>query len=162
MGTGDDRKSPAGRLRHGGFWRAEREWPLCADPADALLPPRRRHASIDGPPAEDVEPDHLHVRPAPPGPDDRRQHLVEPGPDDQRRLRSAPRDDTHAAENRLPLSERRDVLVFRTEPLAEDLEVTGPVAVRLWVCSTAVDTDFTAKLIDEIPPEPGLPARAST
>src|SRR4051794_26055716 len=28
MGTGDDRRSPAGRLRHGGSWRAEREWPL--------------------------------------------------------------------------------------------------------------------------------------
>ncbi|MBX6316295.1 MAG: CocE/NonD family hydrolase, partial [Isosphaeraceae bacterium] len=27
MGTGDDRRSPAGRLRHGGFWRAERAWP---------------------------------------------------------------------------------------------------------------------------------------
>ena len=28
MGTGDDLRSPAGRLRHGGYWRAEREWPL--------------------------------------------------------------------------------------------------------------------------------------
>ena len=34
-----------------------------------------------------------------------------------------PRDDTHAGVNRLPLSERRDVLVFRTEPLEADLEV---------------------------------------
>src|SRR5262249_46341329 len=50
--------------------------------------------------------------------------------------------------------ERRDVLVFRTEPLADDVEVTGTVRVKLWVRSTAVDTDFTAKLIDEIPPNP--------
>ena len=48
-----------------------------------------------------------------------------------------PRDDTHAAENRLPLSERRDVLVFRTAPLAADMEVTGTVQVKLWISSTA-------------------------
>ncbi len=68
-----------------------------------------------------------------------------------------PRDDTHAADNRLPLSERRDVLVFRTAPLEADLEVTGTVEVKLWVSSTAPDTDFTAKLIDEIPPNPDYP-----
>ena len=68
-----------------------------------------------------------------------------------------PRDDTHAAGNRLPLSERRDVLVFRSEPLEEDLEVTGTTLVKLWISSTAPDTDFTAKLIDEIPPNPDYP-----
>ena len=41
-----------------------------------------------------------------------------------------PRNDTHAAGSPLPLSERSDVLVFRTEPLEEDLEVTGTVKVR--------------------------------
>ena len=68
-----------------------------------------------------------------------------------------PRDDTHAATNRLPLSERRDVLVFRTAPLEADLEVTGTVEVKLWVDSSAPDTDFTAKLIDEIPPNADYP-----
>ena len=68
-----------------------------------------------------------------------------------------PRDDTHAADNRLPLSERRDVLVFRTTPLEADLEVTGTVEVKLWVSSSAPDTDFTAKLIDEIPANPDYP-----
>ena len=68
-----------------------------------------------------------------------------------------PRDDTPSAENRLPLSERRDVLAFRTKPLDADTETTGTVLVRLWVASTAPDTDFTAKLIDEIPPNPDYP-----
>jgi putative CocE/NonD family hydrolase len=36
--------------------------------------------------------------------------------------------------------------VYRSEPLDRDTEVTGPVSVRLWARSTAVDTDFTAKL----------------
>ena len=57
----------------------------------------------------------------------------------------------------LPLSSRRDVLVFRTPPLAEDMELTGPITVRLFVSSSAVDTDFTAKLIDEYPPNPDYP-----
>ncbi len=60
------------------------------------------------------------------------QGLMANGGYDQR-----PRDDTHAAGNRLPLSERRDVLVFRTPPLDADLEVTGTVEVKLWVSSTA-------------------------
>ena len=57
----------------------------------------------------------------------------------------------------IALSERRDVLVFRSEPLTSDLEVTGTVRVKLWISSTAPDTDFTAKLIDEIPPNPDYP-----
>src|SRR5262245_53077779 len=28
MGGGDGRRDEAGRMRHGGRWRAEREWPL--------------------------------------------------------------------------------------------------------------------------------------
>ena len=43
---------------------------------------------------------------------------------------------------------RDDVLVYTSEPLAEDLAVIGPVTVRLWASSTARDTDFTAKLVD--------------
>jgi putative CocE/NonD family hydrolase len=50
-----------------------------------------------------------------------------------------------------PLDHRRDVLVYATEPLEEDLEVTGPVVVKLYAASTASDTDFTAKLIDVYP-----------
>ena len=68
-----------------------------------------------------------------------------------------PRADTHAALTHLPLSERRDVLVFSSEPLERDLEVTGTTLVKLWVSSTAPDTDFTAKLIDEVPPNPDYP-----
>jgi hypothetical protein len=51
----------------------------------------------------------------------------------------------------LPLGSRPDVLVFQTPPLEENMEVTGPIEVRLWVSSSAVDTDFTAKLIDVYP-----------
>ena len=43
------------------------------------------------------------------------------------------------------------MLVFETAPLEHDIEVTGPIEVFLWVTSSAVDTDFTAKLIDVYP-----------
>lgn len=46
---------------------------------------------------------------------------------------------------------RADVLVYSTEPLAEDVEVTGPVRLVLYASSSAPDTDFTAKLVDVSP-----------
>ena len=46
---------------------------------------------------------------------------------------------------------RDDVLVYSTPPLAQDTEVTGPVSVELFAKSSAVDTDFTAKLVDVWP-----------
>ena len=55
------------------------------------------------------------------------------------------------------MASRPDVLVFQTEALSQDLEVTGPISVRLWVGSTAPDTDFTAKLLDVYPPSPDYP-----
>ena len=46
---------------------------------------------------------------------------------------------------------RPDVLVYTTDPLEEDVEVTGPVSVVLYASSSAPDTDFTAKLVDVHP-----------
>src|SRR5581483_1588716 len=57
---------------------------------------------------------------------------------------SGPRD-------RRPVERRDDVLVYTTPPLAEDVEVTGPVSVTLYAESSAPDTDFTATLVDVHP-----------
>lgn len=46
------------------------------------------------------------------------------------------------------IEERPDVMVYTGEPLAQDLEVTGPISLRLFAASSAPDTDFTAKLVD--------------
>ena len=56
---------------------------------------------------------------------------IPPGPADQR-----------------PNESRPDVLVFSTPPLAEDTEVTGFITVELYASTSAVDTDFTALLVD--------------
>ena len=58
------------------------------------------------------------------------EHLA-PGPRDQREV------EAHS-----------DVLVYSTPALEQDVEVTGPVTVDLYAKSSAVDTDFTAKLVD--------------
>ena len=50
-----------------------------------------------------------------------------------------------------PAERRDDVLVFSSEVLKEDLEVTGPIELSLWAASSAKDTDFTAMLLDVHP-----------
>ena len=50
-----------------------------------------------------------------------------------------------------PIEARPDVLVYSTPPLERPLEVTGPVIVELWATSSALDADFTAKLVDVLP-----------
>ncbi len=50
-----------------------------------------------------------------------------------------------------PVEDREDVLVFTSDVLETELEVTGPIKVHLWASSSAVDTDFTAKLVDVRP-----------
>jgi uncharacterized protein len=43
---------------------------------------------------------------------------------------------------------RQDVLVYSTEPLEQDTEVTGAVTLDLFASTSASDTDFTGKLVD--------------
>ncbi len=50
-----------------------------------------------------------------------------------------------------PIESRRDVLIYTSLVLAEELEATGPVKVVLYASSDAVDTDFVAKLVDVHP-----------
>jgi putative CocE/NonD family hydrolase len=50
-----------------------------------------------------------------------------------------------------PVEKRPDVLVFTGRELKQDLEVTGPVRAKLYVSTSAPDTDFTAKLVDVFP-----------
>lgn len=55
-----------------------------------------------------------------------------------------PRDQTE-------VEKRDDILIFTSETLKSELEVTGPVKVVLYAATTAKDTDWTAKLVDVHP-----------
>lgn len=46
---------------------------------------------------------------------------------------------------------RSDVLVYTTPAFRQETEVTGPITLELYVSSSALDTDFTARLIDVWP-----------
>ena len=54
-------------------------------------------------------------------------------------------------DNYAALQMRSDILIYTTEPLPEDLEVTGPIIVELYASSSAPDTDFMVMLIDVWP-----------
>ena len=172
MGGGDAHKTPEGRIFVGGHWRNENEWPLLrtiATPyylhSDRILSPQKPGSE----PATAYEFDPRHPVPTLGGnisshnaPSSHRnsierpgdsENLMEQGAYDQRcRMEIWTCDDTR------PLSARNDVLVFETEPLTEDLEITGRLIVKLWASSSAPDTDFTAKLIDVYPPNRDFPA----
>jgi hypothetical protein len=49
------------------------------------------------------------------------------------------------------VEKREDVLVYSTPVLKRDVEVTGNIKLKLFVSSSAPDTDFTAKLVDVYP-----------
>jgi putative CocE/NonD family hydrolase len=55
------------------------------------------------------------------------------------------------AQDQRSVESRHDVLVYTSEPLKTGVHATGPAKVTLYVSSSAVDTDFTAKLVDVYP-----------
>jgi putative CocE/NonD family hydrolase len=157
MGGGSGRKSNAGRMEHGGRWRAEKEWPL----ARTRFTPYYLHSNgILGPakPASGDTPLTFRFDPAKPVPTiggnvSSATGLMENGGWDQRC-----REGVVGCFDKLPLAERNDILVFQSLPLDSDLEITGPIQVKLWGSSSALDTDFTAKLLDVYPPNPDYPS----
>ena len=54
-------------------------------------------------------------------------------------------------EDQRPAEARDDVLVFSSPAFTQNTEVTGPISLDLYVSSSAVDTDFTGKLVDVWP-----------
>jgi len=157
MGGGSGRRTAEGRLDHGGRWRAEKDWPLpdAGDHAFFLHGDGRLAAETPAVNAEpltyDYDPDH----PVPTigGTVTSGEPVMRGGAFDQR---EGPRF-FGSREPYLPLEARPDVLVFQTEPLEADVEVTGPVVAKLHIASDRPDTDFTIKLIDVYPPSADYP-----
>ncbi|GEL76481.1 CocE/NonD family hydrolase [Tenuibacillus multivorans] len=54
-------------------------------------------------------------------------------------------------DNYASIERRDDILVYTSEELQEDVEVTGPVTAELYASTDAFDTDFTVKLLDVRP-----------
>jgi putative CocE/NonD family hydrolase len=164
MGTGDGSRDPNGRLHHGGYWRDAEEWPL------PEAEPTRYYFHADGtlgatPPAAGVPPTTYTYDPEHPVPTigGSFSGVLKRGAYDQRErefrsLRGGSENGFYGSRPPyLPLKTRPDVVVFQTAPLQEPVEVVGPISVTLYASSTAVDTDFTVKLVDVYPPSRDFP-----
>jgi putative CocE/NonD family hydrolase len=156
MGTGDETKDEHGLKNHGGYWRDENEWPLARTQYTEYYLHVGGNLSPDAPTEPSSSTSYLS------DPDDpvptiggntsSGGGLMLQGAWDQRggeHVWNWP--------DPVPLSARNDVVVFQTPPLEQDMEVTGELEVKLWVSSDALDTDFTAKLVDVHPTSPDYP-----
>jgi putative CocE/NonD family hydrolase len=54
----------------------------------------------------------------------------------------------HMLDDQRFASSRTDVLVYATDPLAEDVTIAGAITPRLFVSTSGTDTDWVVKLID--------------
>jgi len=176
MGGGGGEKTPAGHLMHGGEWRDAPEWPLASSRDTAFLLQPDGGLGTDGPPPEDggatsftADPDdplptiagnlsslteNLPVpgRAKMPDPTTMRRSIVIQGAADQ-----VTRADLHCKPPFGLLADRSDAIVFETAPLAEPIEIIGPVSVSLHVSCDAPDTDIFAMLLDIYPESPEWP-----
>ena len=150
MGTGEGIPNYQGRLHHSGYWRDEQDFPL----RDTQFTPYYLHADGDlsiTRPTVDGSTSRFSFDPRDPVPTigggiSAADPIMGAGAFDQRGNSRF-----FGCKDTLPLNARSDVLTFQTPPLENDVEVTGPITVKLHASSSACDTDFTAKLIDVCP-----------
>ena len=150
MGTGEGIPNYQGRLHHSGHWRDEQDFPL----PDTQFTPYYLHADGDlstALPTVDESTSRFNFDPRDPVPTigggiSAADPIMGAGAFDQRGNSRF-----FGCQDTLPLNARSDVLTFQTPPLENDVEVTGPITVKLHASSSARDTDFTAKLIDVCP-----------
>ena len=150
MGNGEGIPNYQGRLHHSGYWRDEQDFPL----PDSQFTPYYLHA--DGElstalPNTDDSTSRFSFDPRDPVPTigggiSAADPIMGAGAFDQRGNSRF-----FGCQDTLPLNARTDVLTFQTPPLESDVEVTGPITVKLHAASSASDTDYTAKLIDVCP-----------
>ncbi|MFA9438545.1 CocE/NonD family hydrolase [Uliginosibacterium sp. sgz301328] len=150
MGGGDGRRDINARISHGGQWCATETWPPTQATPVRLYLAEGGRLLLDAPMDAGERTytfDPRHPVPSIGGAITSGAPVMEGGAYDQR---EAPQF-FGSRPPYLPTASRPDVLVFETEPLDSSMEISGPVAVTLWVSSDCPDTDFTAKLVDVHP-----------
>lgn len=60
---------------------------------------------------------------------------------------------TYMTDDQRFASRRPDVMVYKTDILAGDVTLTGPVTADLFVSTTGTDADYVVKIIDVFPPD---------
>ena len=123
-------------------WRHENEWPLARTHYT-------RYYFHSGGSANTRDGDGV-LSTAPPGEEPPDSYIYDPG-DPAPTLRGNTLMIPHGVADQRPAEDRPDVLVYTSAPLERELELTGPITAQLFAASSAVDTDFTAKLVDVAP-----------
>jgi hypothetical protein len=123
-----------------GQWEDSLTWPPAADRLDVLY--------LDSPGAASPVSAGGALMSEPPATDQPDQYVYDPR--DPVRTLWEPGLFTAAADRR-QLEHRRDLMIYRTEPLAQDLEIAGHPEVVIHAASSAPDTDFFARLVDDDP-----------
>lgn len=123
-------------------WRHENEWPLARTHytrfylhADSPANTRQGAGTLSTAPPWEEPPDSYVYDPADPVPTRGGNTLIIP----------------QGVADQGSVEDRQDVLVYTSETLIQEMEITGPIKVRLFAASSAPDTDFTAKLVDVRP-----------
>ena len=121
-------------------WHDEQEWPLArARSTEHFLHSGGHAATLSG---------------------DGRLDLTPPGREPSDQFTYDPNDPvptgasggySRAPIDRRTVEQRPDVLVYTSAALTADVEVTGPLALTLWIASSVRDTDFTGTLVDVFP-----------
>ena len=123
-------------------WRHENEWPLARTHYT-------RYYFHSGGSANTRNGDGV-LSTAPPGEEPPDSYIYDPD-DPAPTLRGNTLMIPHGVADQRPAEDRPDVLVYTSAPLERELELTGPITAQLFAASSAVDTDFTAKLVDVAP-----------
>lgn len=153
MGTGDGHRTEDGKLYHGGYWREVPDYPL-PEAVETSFYLQPGGGLFSAKPEGKAASTSFQFDPEDPVPTV--GGCIVGGVSGAWNQWGG--DHVWNAKEPMPLSMRNDVLVFSTPPLEEDTTVVGPITVKLWASSSAVDTDFTAKLIDVYPSSPDFPA----
>ncbi len=129
-------------------WRREEAWPPpSAQPVTYFLRSEGRANTLNGdgrlsldPPRAGEPADHYLYNPVDPVPTCGGAHL-----------HGIPGVFATGVQEQSTVESRADVLVYISDPMEKDTEVTGHVSVTLWAATSAPDTDWTAMLVDVHP-----------
>jgi putative CocE/NonD family hydrolase len=181
MGGGDGHKTSEGKYFHGGKWRSEQHWPLerskitkyflhpegrlelqpssqkegartyTFDPTNPVPTVGGSLCGLMEMPEDSGNLDDMWARFL--SPVLKLRHIVGIGG-----MNQSESPEIFGSQPPYPaLADRADVLVFESAPLTHDVEVTGVITADLWISSSALDTDFTVKVIDLAPANPDYP-----
>lgn len=131
-------------VMQGGRWREEQEWPLRGTQWTPWYLGAEGSLSPDVPQVDAAETGYVHDPNDPVPMRGGQSGVFAGGLDGGNEWTAGPRDQR-------ALDGRKDIVRFTGDALSADLEVTGPVTVRLYAATDAEDTDFVARLIDVHP-----------